>query len=520
MKTIKITALILVGVMALSACETQTAQPVVQTETPTQTQSEQRVEPPIIQPDELIAPEVAREFLEENFSEFNIDGSTSMLPLHESLNEEFGDEEYISHSRTVEAFEKLIAGENDILLGVDFSDELLKMAEDAGVDLEMKAITREAFVFLINVNNPVKSLTMQQIKDIYSGQVTNWSEVGGDDEPIAAFQRNSDSGSQIRMVKFMGDTPLAEVDVVYHNMMGTVIESIGDYDEGKYSIAYNMYTFTEKQFYNEDVIMLEVDGIAPTDETIFSDAYPLVIFNYLYYDKNNEKAAEFAENLYAFLMGDEGQKLISEAGYVNLNVNYDRNLDVSAPFEYADGTAIEFYDEETGLFYDAEDNELLVFESYPDYVLRDSEYKDNAKAREFLNDVFDNPEIAVTSFSVRLNPEEGTLRVNFWSPVVFEVENFFNYLYEDKYYSFLEYHIETEKFVLESGGQLTLDSYSELLAPFSEYLEGFEPDITIELTREDLSNLYVRTVEYHDYSVEYPDYSEGETVELTYVLPF
>ena len=175
-----------------------------------------------------------KNYLKENYERFVIDGSTSTKPLHEALNNVFNTTyKDVLHNKTVDAFNKFINDENDILLGVDYSDELLEKAKNSGIDLGKLEITREGFVFLINKNNPVKSLTIEQIKDIYSGKITNWNQVGGDDAPINAFQRNRDSGSQIRMVKFMGDTQLMEKDVTYYSNMSSIVEVIGNYDQGK-----------------------------------------------------------------------------------------------------------------------------------------------------------------------------------------------------------------------------------------------------------------------------------------------
>ncbi len=63
---------------------------------------------------------------------------------------------------------------------------------------------------MVNAKNPVDALSQQQIKDIYSGKITNWKQVGGSDEPIVAYQRNTDSGSQNYMIDFMGETPLMD----------------------------------------------------------------------------------------------------------------------------------------------------------------------------------------------------------------------------------------------------------------------------------------------------------------------
>ena len=64
----------------------------------------------------------------------------------------------------------------------------LEQAADAGIELEQLPIAREGFVFIVNKDNPVDMLTQQQLRDIYSGKITNWSEVGGPDMPIIAAQ--------------------------------------------------------------------------------------------------------------------------------------------------------------------------------------------------------------------------------------------------------------------------------------------------------------------------------------------
>ena len=72
-----------------------------------------------------------------------------------------------------------------------------------GDPLDQKAIGRDALVFIVNDDNPMQSLSQQQIKDIYAGKITNWKEVGGADSPIVAFQRGEDSGSQTLFQKLL-----------------------------------------------------------------------------------------------------------------------------------------------------------------------------------------------------------------------------------------------------------------------------------------------------------------------------
>jgi len=488
----KLLALILVFALVFAACNGETGEP---PELPT---ADEIIEPNDIPEPEIIEPEPPPEldysiYLRENFNNVNIDGSTSMKPLHQSLSNRFGDGEEIWHSRTVWAFEQFIKGEIDILLGVSYSDELLEKAAVRGVDLVQLPVTREAFVFLINSNNPVQSLTTAQIKAIYSGEITNWSEVGGDDEQISAFQRNEDSGSQMRMVKFMGDTLLPEKGVVYYDMMGAIIEAIARFDEGKYSIGYSMYTFAEKQFESEDVVLLAVDGVQPTDETIFDDTYPLVIYNYIYYNANNEKAAEFAENLHAFLMSEEGQKLISDSGYVNLNINFDRNMDIPNPIDWREESGeryINFYNASTGKFYyfDWESSNLLVFDNYADYVLHGSEYINNAKAREFLELIRDS-NIEISQFTARhWQNEINIYPVNSFHQVEWDA---FTFRYEDRYFNWLRYFIEDDKLFLFTMDERSLDFYAKIYEEnYADYIKYVEPGLSVEITFEDLKNLY------------------------------
>ncbi len=78
-----------------------------------------------------------------------------------------------------------------------------KAAEDKGIELEIVPITKEAFVFVINPDNTVDTLTQEQIRKIYTGEIKNWKELGGDDAEIVAYQRDETSGSQNNMKVFM-----------------------------------------------------------------------------------------------------------------------------------------------------------------------------------------------------------------------------------------------------------------------------------------------------------------------------
>lgn len=102
----------------------------------------------------------------------------------------------VTCSGTVNAYERLITGRTDMIFAAAPSQEQLEMARRAAKELHLTPIGREAFVFFVNSRNPVEGLTVEQIQGIYTGQITNWNQVGGKNQPIRPFQRLKSSGSQ------------------------------------------------------------------------------------------------------------------------------------------------------------------------------------------------------------------------------------------------------------------------------------------------------------------------------------
>lgn len=113
-------------------------------------------------------------------------------------------------NQTHEAYTNLILGRADLIFAAGPSENQIRRAEDKGFELVLTPIGKEAFVFFVNSKNNIDGLSLEQIKGIYSGEITNWSEVGGNNDEIRAFQRPQDSGSQTALQRLMGDTPLME----------------------------------------------------------------------------------------------------------------------------------------------------------------------------------------------------------------------------------------------------------------------------------------------------------------------
>ena len=189
------------------------------------------------------------------------------------------------HSTTWGSFSKLLEDQADMIFSTPISEEQETMALEAGVTLEQTPIVREAFVFVVNAKNPVDTLTQQQIRDIYSGKITNWKELGGEDEPIVAFQRNTDSGSQNYMLDFMGDTPLMDApEELRPASMSGLMSVIAPNDGSPGSIGYSVYAYAADMYgLGDNIKFIRLDGVAPSKAAMISEEYPLTSFNYAIY---------------------------------------------------------------------------------------------------------------------------------------------------------------------------------------------------------------------------------------------
>ena len=97
---------------------------------------------------------------------------------------------------TTDNYKQLVDGEFDILLAYEPSEEAKAYIAEKDVPLEMTPIGVDALVFICSAENPVDSVSLDQIKSVYKGETTNWKDLGGSDAGIIAYQRNPDSGSQ------------------------------------------------------------------------------------------------------------------------------------------------------------------------------------------------------------------------------------------------------------------------------------------------------------------------------------
>ena len=225
----------------------------------------------------------------------------------------------VHHSGTHGAYENVIRGNAELgLVARRPSPDELELAKGMGVQLSVTPVAMDAFVFIKNHENPVDNLTTGQIRAIYAGEVSNWKDVGGADQPIRAYMRNDNSGSHELMKSLvMKDTPFYEPErghrpgLIQHGMGGPYLVLSHD----QRGLAYSVYYYEHFMAGSPNTEVIAVDGVVPSHETIRTGKYPYATEVYAVMRADAAPDSD-AARLRAWVLSDEGQAVVRESGYV------------------------------------------------------------------------------------------------------------------------------------------------------------------------------------------------------------
>ncbi len=271
----------------------------------------------------------------------SMDGSTVCVPMAMELARQWlGLEEgdmngFVTFSTTPYAYDRLTQGKANPLVTIKSQGVMMddthpidlvlatypnaderQAAADAGIELVYVPFCYDAFVFMVNEKNPVDSLTVRQIQEIYMGKHTTWADFGGQAQVLEAYQRPHGSGSQTAMEEMvMKGLKMANVNENYiSDGMADAVAQIGNYDNGPGAIGYSYLYYVNTLVESGGIKVLSIDGVAPTDENLQSGAYPFTVNYFAVYRKGDENTEAFVN----WLVGEEGQKAVRQAGYVPL----------------------------------------------------------------------------------------------------------------------------------------------------------------------------------------------------------
>lgn len=266
-----------------------------------------------------------------------IDGSTSTLPVVQALYEKmFGNDEAAetffpeTASKTVPSYHRLIAGEADLIVVPYPSQEVKDAASDAGVPLTYVRFAAEALVFITPADNPVDSITAEQIREIYVNYaIRNWRELGGSDKALVPISRNHDSGSWSQLDNFIlkGDPIHPDIEDNYVELtMEDIVFTVANYHHGglsgapteSYALGFTLYKYLvdldRMTGVGESLKILAYEGVKPDIETIGSGYYPLSDGYFLVF-RSDEPADSPVRALVEWIGSANGQTMLETIGF-------------------------------------------------------------------------------------------------------------------------------------------------------------------------------------------------------------
>ena len=253
-----------------------------------------------------------------------LDGAAAVFPVYSAfVNAVYPEttelwDGVLEYNNTVGGYKLLGEKQTDIFFGAYPSEEQIAEANAEGTEFVYTPIGYDAFVFFVHKDNPIDNLTTEQVQGIYSGEITNWSEVGGKNEKISAYQRNEGSGSQSMLIRFMDGKEIMEAPTeMVDDLMVGIVERVSDYRSKSNSIGFSFRYYLEGIIKNPDIKLLSIDGIAPTVENNKNGSYPITASLYVvtYEGNDNENVGKLID----WILSEEGQEIIEKTGYVGIN---------------------------------------------------------------------------------------------------------------------------------------------------------------------------------------------------------
>jgi len=205
-------------------------------------------------------------------------------------------------------------------------NEEKQAAMDNGADPFETIIARDAIAVIVNPSNPVNQLTIQQISAIYSGEINNWKEVGGEDLSIVRLSRETNSGTHVYFLEEV--IRLGESDNQTLFARDTLLlpssEGIGaEIRENPHTIGYDGLGYVTEDM---KIIAVAKDPqspyILPSAETVNSGDYPIARDLYMYTDGKPEGAVGVYLD---WILGSDAQNIVTELGFVP--IHSDNSLD-------------------------------------------------------------------------------------------------------------------------------------------------------------------------------------------------
>ncbi len=243
-----------------------------------------------------------------------INGSTTVLPITQKVAEAYM-KDYpevnisISGGGSGNGIKAIIDGTTDIAMSSRFiRDSEVKQAVDKGSYPVPFSVAYDCIVPIVHPSNPVDDLSLDQLKDIYTGKTKNWKEVGGEDRPIVVFSRDTSSGTYE-----VWDEKVLRKERVFPGALlqassGAVVQGVASNRNGIAYVGIGYLTGTIKA--------VTVNGVEGTEETTLSGEFP--VSRPLFIFTRGWPEGRTVHFINYMLNPEKGQKLVKEVGFVPL----------------------------------------------------------------------------------------------------------------------------------------------------------------------------------------------------------
>lgn len=248
-----------------------------------------------------------------------IKGSDTVLPLAQMESEKLMKKDSsvtvsVVGGGTGVGITALLEGTTDIAMASrDLKTEETLKFKEAKIDVVKALIAYDALSVVVHPDNKIGQLTREQIEKIYTGEIKNWKDLGGEDLKIVAYSRESSSGTYEYFKEEVLDDKNYATDILSMPATGAIVQSVS---QTKGAIGYIGLAYQTKSVKQISVSYDQGKTfVAPSVEAAKDKSYPISRPLFFFYDKLD---TEKVKSIVDFTLSEEGQKIVSEIGYVPL----------------------------------------------------------------------------------------------------------------------------------------------------------------------------------------------------------
>ena len=243
-----------------------------------------------------------------------ITGSTTVLPVMQKAGEAFMAANpdislAISGGGSGNGIKALNEGLCNIAMSSrDIKESEVEQGKAKGVNPVRTSVAVDALVPVVHPENPIKELSIEQLRDIYAGKITNWKELGGKDDAIVVISRDTSSGTYETWAEMIMKKEKVAPAALLQASNGAVAQAVS---KNKKAIGYIGFGYL-----NSSLKKLNVNGVEATPATALAKQWPIARELYIF---TNGQPAGAVKKLVDFLVDPQkGQKAVAEVGYIPL----------------------------------------------------------------------------------------------------------------------------------------------------------------------------------------------------------